>query len=289
MAARRRKNPKIYYSKTKSKTSKKIFARRGLVILFLTAAAAALLFGIFTGLKYTGSLFFDRNAKFELKVINITSDGRLPPEFFRERAGLQTGTNLFAVDFDKLRRNIEEVPLVESVTIERKLPDTLNIKVTERVAMAQIRWNPRALPFLVDRYGVILPMTRSGQSLPLIEGLKLEKVRPGDRVDNPGIRQCLDILSAVDQLGLGSQVAFASFDTRYTDFVTAIVNSETTTRFPLHSGREKLVRLVSVLQLSNEQGRRVKTIDLTPDGRNVPVTFYDPVPATAATPVPAKE
>ncbi len=276
MAARRRKIPKRYYSKTRSKPSTKIFARRGLVILFLTAVAALLLFGGYAGLRYTGTLFFSRNPKFELKVINITSDGRLTPEFFCERAGLQTGINLFSVDFDKLRQKLAEVPLVESVAIERKLPDTLNINVIERVAMAQIRWNARGLPFLVDRHGVILPMTRSGQALPLIGGLKLQSLHPGDRVDNPGIRQCLDILAAADQLGLGSQVAFASFDIRYPDFVTAVVNGETTVRFPLHSGREKLVRLVSVLQLSNEQGCRVKTIDLTPDGRNVPVTFHEP-------------
>jgi hypothetical protein len=273
--AKRRKPPKVYYSKTRGKTAKKMVVRRGLVVLLLTATALALLLGIIISLKYTGSLFLSRNPKFELKNINITSDGRLPPEFFCERAGLQVGTNLFALDFDVLRKRLEEVPLVESVAIERKLPDTLNIKIIERVAMAQIRWNPRALPFLVDRYGIILPMTRSGQALPLVEGLKLEKIRPGDCVDNPGIRQCLDILSAADQLGLGAQIAFNSFDIRYPDFVTAVVNGETTVRFPLHSGREKLVRLVSVLQLSKEQGRRVKTIDLTPDGRNVPVMFYE--------------
>jgi len=276
MAARRRKALKIYYSKTKSKTAKKVVVRRGLVVLLLAATALVLLLGTFFSLKYTGSLFLSRNPKFELKNINITSDGRLPPEFFCERAGLHTGTNLFALDFDVLRKKLEEVPLVESVSIERKLPDTLNIKITERVALAQIRWNPRALPFLLDGHGVVLPMTRSGQALPLIEGLKLEKVHPGDRIERPGITQCLDILTAADQLGLGSQVAFSSFDIRYPDFVTAIVNGEITVRFPLHSGREKLVRLVSVLQIAKEQGRRLKTIDLTPDGRNVPATDYPP-------------
>jgi len=274
--ARRRKPPKVYYSKTRSKTAKKMVVRRGLVVLLLAATALALLLGIFISLKYTGSLFLSRNPKFELKNINITSDGRLLPEQLREYAGLQIGTNLFSVDFDKLRKKLEEVPLVESVAIERKLPDTLNIKVIERVAIAQIRWNPRALPFLLDRHGVILPMTRSGQALPLIEGLKLEKVRLGNRVNRPGITQCLDILAAADQLGLGSQVSFASFNIRYPDFVTAVVNGEITVRFPLHSGREKLVRLVSVLQIAKEQGRRLKTIDLTPDGRNVPATDYPP-------------
>lgn len=275
MAARRRKTPKRYYSKTRSKASKKMVVRRGLVILLLAATAVALLVGMFVGLKYTGSLFFSRNSKFELKNINITSDGRLLSEQLREYAGLQAGTNLFCVDFNQLRAKFESVPLIESVAISRQLPDTLTINVIERVAMAQIRWNTRGLPFLLDRYGVVLPMTRSGQSLPLIEGLKMESLRPGMRIDNPGTRQCLDLLTAVDQLGLGSQVSFVRFDIRYPDFITSVVNRDVTVRFPLHSGREKLIRLVSVLQLSAEQGRRVKTIDLTPDGRNVPVTFYE--------------
>jgi cell division septal protein FtsQ len=276
MAARRRKIPKPQYAKARNKPAKKMVVRRGLLVVSLLAVAVLLLSGIYFGLRYTGSLFLSRNAKFELKNINITSDGRLPPDFFCERAGLKPGLNLFALDFEQLRKKLEEVPLVESVTIERKLPDTLNIKVVERVAMAQFRWNPRALPFLVDRYGVVLPMTRSGQSLPLIEGLRLEKVSPGHQIDTPGIRQCLAILAAADQMGLGSQVAFTSFDIRYPDFVTAVINREVTVRFPLQAAREKLIRLVSVLQLANEQGRRVETIDLTPDGRNVPVTFYAP-------------
>jgi cell division protein FtsQ len=276
MVARRRKIPKRYYSKTRGKTAKKTFVRRGAVIVFLVAIAVALLVGLFAGLKYAGSFFFSRNARFELKQIHITSDGRLLPDQLREYAGLQTGSNLFSLDFDQLRRKLEEVPLIESVTISRQLPDTLTIQVVERVAMAQIRWNTRALPFLLDRQGMVLPMSRNGQSLPLITGTKLDTIRPGDQVEKPGIRQCLDILSCADQLGLGAKVSFVSFDIRYPDFVTAVVNRETTVRFPQHSAREKLIRLVSVLQLANEQGRRVKTIDLTPDGRNVPVTFYDP-------------
>lgn len=275
MAAHRRQLPKRYYSKTRTKPAKKTVFRRILLVLLLLALTIALLFGLGAGLKYAGSFFFSRNPRFELKTINISSDGRLMPEQLREYAGLQAGTNLFRINFDQLRRRLKEVPLVESVTIYRQLPDTLTIQVTERVPMAQIRWKRRALPFLLDRHGVVLPMTRSGQSLPLIEGQKMEAIRPGDQIDQPAVRQCLDILSAADQLGFGAQVSFERFNIRYPDFVEAVVNRNATVRFPQHSAREKLVRLVSVLQLSNEQGRHVKTVDLTPDGRNVPVTFYE--------------
>jgi len=273
MAARRYKKRK-YYSKTKNKSSKRVLTRRGGIILFLAVLALALLFAIYQGLAYTGSLFFSRNPRFEIKHILISSDGRLTGIQLREYAGVKKGANLFAVDFDELRGRLETVPLVESVNIRRRLPNTLVIAVSERVAVAQIRRRSRGMPFLVDRHGVVMPATRSGQSLPLIEGLKIDTLRPGGRVDEPGVFQALDILTACEALGLGAQVTLEHFELSYPEFITVRVNGETTARFPRHSARDKLNRMVSVLQLAREQSRRVKTIDLTPDGRNVPVTYY---------------
>jgi cell division protein FtsQ len=265
----------MQYSKTRNKAARQMVVRRSLLVFFFLLLAVGLLVGLYQGVAYSGSLFFSRNPKFELKNINITSDGRLTPEFFLQRSGLETGTNLFQVDFEVLMKRFQEVPLVESVTLERRLPDTLNIRIVERVAMAQIRWNPKTLPFLLDRHAVVIPMTRSGQSLPLIEGFRTQILRPGDRLDNPGIRQCLDLQAAVDRSGLGAQITFNTLDIRHPDFVTAQVNGEMTVRFPLHSAEDKLDRLAKTLRQASIQGKRLKTIDLTPDGVNVPVTFYE--------------
>ena len=271
MSAKRRKKRK-YHSKTKA--SKNLFARRGLLLLFLVLAIAAALFGMVQLFSFTGSLFFSRNPHFELKKIELSSDGRLSSIQLREYADVKPGVNLFAVDFDTVRENLSAVPLIESIRIQRKLPDTLVIRAVERVAVAQIRWARRGLPFLLDRYGIVLPATRSGRALPQIEGIKLDKLRPGERMDDSGVQYVLELLSTADALGLGSQIRFAGFDLRYPEFVTASLTGEVTARFPRHSAREKLIRLVRVLQIAREQGRRVKTMDLTPDSRNVPTTYH---------------
>lgn len=270
MAAKRRKS-RTYYSKTKA--SKNLAKRRSLTVFILVLAAALLLFGIFQLLTYTGSLFFSRNPHFELKNIEMTSDGRLSPATLIEYTNLEPGINLFKVDFDQVRANLSTVPLIESVRICRKLPDTLAIDVTERVAVAQVRWTRRGLPLLMDRHGVVLPATRSGQALPLVEGLKLEKLRPGERITDSGVQYVLDLLSQSDALGLGAQIRFEKFNLYYPEFVRAELNDGVIAQFPRHSAREKLVRLVRVLQIAGEQGRKVKTVDLTPDGRNVPTTY----------------
>ena len=140
--------------------------------------------------------------------------------------------------------------------------------------MVQINWNRRGIPFLIDRHGIVLPATRSGQALPMIEGLKLDELRPGKQVTDSGVQCVLEILTVSDALGLGSQIRFERFDLRNPEFITAQLNDNISARFPRHSVREKLVRLVRVLQIAREQGRRVKTVDLTPDGRNVPITYY---------------
>lgn len=268
MAARRRKKP------GRSGSSKKLLARRGTVLVFLVLLGAAVFYGLVRGLQYTGSLFLSRNPRFQMKQLDLSSDGRLSSTQLREYAAIPQGINLFAVDFDALRETLYQVPLVESVRIRRRLPDTLVVRVSERTAAAQIRWKRRVMPLLIDTHGVVLPATRSGTALPLIDGLQMERLQPGDRVDHPGVRYCLALLAAAEQLNLGTQIRVNSFDLRYPDFITVEVNGETSARFPTHSPREKLIRLVSVLQLSQERGERVRTVDLTPDGRNVPVTFY---------------
>ncbi len=268
MAARRRKKS------GRSGFSKTLLARRGTVVLFLVVLGAAVLYGVVRGLQYTGSLFLSRNPRFRMQQLDLSSDGRLSSAQLREYAAIPEGINLFAVDFDALRETLYDVPLVESVRIRRELPDRLVVRVTERTAAAQIRWKRRTTPLLIDPHGVVLPATRSGAALPLIDGLQMERLQPGDRVDHPGVRHCLNLLAEAEQLQLGSQLRMNSFDLRYPDFITVEVNGETSARFPPHSPREKLIRLVSVLQLSQERGERVRTVDLTPDGRNVPVTFY---------------
>ena len=270
MASKKRKKRRNY---SKTKSSQNLFARRGLTVLFLLILFAAILFGLYQLVAVTGSFFFSKNPHFELKQVDMSSDGRLTSSKLREYAATTAGNNLFAVDFKQIRRNLEAVPLIESVRIQRILPDKLVVQATERVAVAQIRWSRRGLPLLVDRHGKVLPATRTGRSLPLIEGLKLESLRPGEQVDDSGIQYALEILAVSDALGLGSQIRFAGFDLRYPEFVTAKLNDGVSARFPRHSAREKLIRLVRVLQIAREQGRRVKTVDLTPDGRNVPTTY----------------
>lgn len=271
MAAKKRKKTRQY---AKKKASKGSSARRGGLVASAVFLSGIVLFAIYLVLSYAGSLFFSRNPHFELKNMVMTSDGRLSSAKLIEYANIEANGNLFAIDFDALRKNLESVPLIESVQIQRKLPDTLVVNVKERVAVAQIDWKWRSVPFLLDRHGIVMPATRSGQALPLIAGVRLDQLRPGEKINDVGVRYALDILSACDSMGLSSQIAFERFDLRYPDYINATLAGGIGARFPRHSASNKVVRLAATLQVARERGQRVKTIDLVPEGLNTPVVEY---------------
>jgi len=274
MPPKRRKKRK-YYSRTKPSTG--MLARRSSLLLAGFFLCIVLIGVLLYGFSCLGSLLFSRNPCFELKSIEMTSDGWLSPLELRRWMDIGDETNLFAVDFDEVRANLLSKPEIEKVFIQRRLPSTLVVQVVERDAVVKIRFRRRGLLYLLDRHGVALrpPPTRShGESLPLIEGATVKEPRLGEQVDDPGILYVLKLLSSADGLGLGSQVRFTEFDLRYPDFVTVSLNEGMTVRFPRHSAGERLVRLVATIQKAKDMGKRPKTINLIPDGRNVPVTYY---------------
>ncbi len=264
---------KIRKSYAKTKTSRATSARRGLLVFIGVFLSVIALCGAYLLLSYAGSLFFSRNPHFELKHVIMSSDGRLTPSKLMEYGGVERGVNLFSIDLDALRENLEGVALIESVHIQRRLPDTLIVRVAERVAVAQVNWKWRGPSFLIDQEGIVLPPTRAGVALPMIEGLKLDQLRPGEQLDDAGVMYALELLDASRSLGTSS-IEFERFDLRYPDYISATLVDGVSVRFPRHSAYNRIVRLAATLQMARDRGQRIKTVDLSPDGRNVPVTYY---------------
>src|SRR5689334_6953262 len=110
---------------------------------------AALTFGVLFGTVFalyllwlTGAWVLDRlvyeNRAFTIEKVDVQTDGVISTEQLRRWAGVRSGQNLLALDLARVKRDLELVPLVSSVSIERVLPRTLRIRVTEREAVAQI-------------------------------------------------------------------------------------------------------------------------------------------------------
>lgn len=102
---------------------------------------------------FAGAFFFLRSSYFSVREFVVLGNARVPEEEIVARAG-QTASNIFAFDLDKSSLLIETSPWIESASASRQLPDTIVLRVIERVPVA---FTPVGdAMWLVDRYGRIL-------------------------------------------------------------------------------------------------------------------------------------
>ena len=109
----------------------------------VVAGAVVLTLAVSTYLLWrVGGWTMDRlvyeNKAFSLGEIDLQTDGVIAMEQLRRWASVKSGQNLLALDLARVKRNLELVPFVQSVSVERILPHTLRIRVCEREPVAQI-------------------------------------------------------------------------------------------------------------------------------------------------------
>src|SRR5262249_46454454 len=118
---------------------------------------------------------------------------------------------------------------IEFVVVERMLPRTLSIKVTEREPVAQFSF-PNAKHgggrgpgiFTIDANGYFMfpiepsqrstPSAQTNDHLPLIVGVPARDVRPGRKTESSQVRLGLDLLRALERSSMASVVDVKQVD-----------------------------------------------------------------------------
>jgi cell division protein FtsQ len=76
--------------------------------------------------------------------------------------GADIDRNIFHISLDDQKKQLEEIPWIESATVMRLLPNRIRVKVLERVPVAFVEVKGRIA--LVDSHGVIMDMPPGAQS-----------------------------------------------------------------------------------------------------------------------------
>jgi cell division protein FtsQ len=108
----------------------------------------------------------------DLVVADVLVAGRhhTAKEALTKALGVRLGTPILAIDLDAARSRVEALPWVASASIERHLPDTVYLRITERRPIA--RWYSGGKMHVVDRDGIAIALsdTASYERLPLVTG-----------------------------------------------------------------------------------------------------------------------
>jgi cell division protein FtsQ len=141
------------------------FYRRVLVLSFAGVAGVTVAFYGMQFLLYSPSMLLLKPDQIELNGNRIVSREAVLQQFIHDR-----NRSILRVPLEARRSQLEQIPWVESASVQRILPNRLRVELTERTPVAFAR-NGNELA-LIDSHGVILDRPR-GEDLhfPIVTGV----------------------------------------------------------------------------------------------------------------------
>jgi cell division protein FtsQ len=154
--------------------------------------------------------FFLNSPRFHVKHIVVYGTSAVTPAEVRQAAAITTGDNLLFLDKAAVAKRVASIPYVASAEVQRELPNTLIIHLTERQAAATLLAGRRS--FLIDHDGVVLKESAPGDAVvgPLITNVPgLGVISSGLRLEEPSVQEALKLWEAYSQAPIASEVSLS--------------------------------------------------------------------------------
>jgi hypothetical protein len=283
--------------------SDQVRATRVRMALILLLIPACTIFGLYLFWR-TGEWALDKfvyeNSEFAIQHVEVKTDGVIAPDQLRRWSKVKLGDNLIALDLTAVKRNLELVSTIGSVSIERILPRTLKINVTERDPVAQVNI-PRAGTagsiavevFQLDADGYVMqpldprlcviPLAQVNSQLPVISGLNVYQLQSGHRVDLPQVQAALELIGAFSHSPMAGLVDLRRIDVSLPGAVVATTGQGGEITFGLNNLEQQLRRWREIYDLGQRMNKAVVSLNLAVSN-NVPVRWMEAVAVPSASP-----
>jgi cell division septal protein FtsQ len=262
----------------------------------LASVALAVTFGTVFGLFLlwrTGEWALDKfvyeNSTFAVQSIEVQTDGVIAPEQLRRWTRVRPGANLIALDLASVKRNLELVSTIDSVSVERVLPHTLKVRVTERSPVAQVNvplaggaGGITVSVFQMDANGYVMqpldprlstiPLAQVNEQLPLITGLNVYELQPGHRVESPQVQAALELVGAFGHSPMAGLVNLRRVDVSQPGVVVATTGQGSEITFALAELDQQLARWRKIYDWGQTMSKTIASADLAVSN-NVPVRW----------------
>jgi cell division septal protein FtsQ len=149
------------------------------------------------------NLLVYENQSFAVQRLEVQSDGVISPDQLRRWSGVNLGDNLFVLKLDEVKRGLEMVSMIHSVS--RASGGGIEVVVfqvdSEGFVMQPLDPRQRAVP-----------LSQSEDKLPVLSGINVSELQPGRRVDSPQVRAALQLITAYENTTLAGMVDLKRVD-----------------------------------------------------------------------------
>jgi hypothetical protein len=286
--------------------SSQVRARRFRMAAVALGSIFAAVAAVFLGWRATDwalKLLLYENQVFAIQNIDAQSDGVIAPQQIRRWSGVRPGQNLFALDLAGVRRNLEMVSMIQSVSLEKILPSTLFLRVVEREPLGQLSIaRPRAsggfemVTYYIDAEAYVMaplhpsqcvPGTPVGANddLPLIAGVNPNDVVPGRALESPQVRGALELIQAFQRSPMQELVEIKRVDVATPEVLFARTSQASDITFGLRDLDRQLLRWHAIFEEGQKMSKALASLDLAVSN-SIPATWIEAsaVPQVSAKP-----
>lgn len=252
------------------------YGAMGLALLFGTAFG---LYVLWRAGQWTLNRLVYENSAFAIQQILVHTDGVISPDQLRRWAGVKTGQNIFALDLQRVKRDLEMVPLISFVSVERILPRTLRLRVSEREPVAQVnilRSSARdavvVSTFHLDPDGFVMlpldprqrvrPFGPPEEPLPVLTGVALHELQPGRRLESPQIQAAMRLITEFAHSPMAGLVDLRSIDTGSPEVLVVTTGQGSEITFGLKDLDRQMRRWREIHDMGQRLNKSLATLDL---------------------------
>ena len=276
--------------------------RTGLLLTVLVSVFAGLLLVWRGGEWAMRQLIYD-NPGFAIRRLEVETDGVLSLEQLRHWAGVKLNDNLWELDLARVKRDLELMPIIQSVSIERILPHTLRIRVSEREPIAQYTL-PQARfagvedrgVYLLDEQGYVMFPLESQQRatpaptnehLPALVGVPATDLSPGHQVESPQVRAALLWIVAFARSAMAGLIDLKQIDVSQRNVLLVTTGQGAEITFGLLNPDLQLRRWRAIADFGQKNGKCLVAADLSVSN-NIPTRWTEAslVPPSTPRPLP---
>jgi len=260
-------------------------------------------FALWRGGQWAMNEFIFANPAFALHEIDAQTDGVISPDQIRRWAGVRLEDNLFLLDLPRIKRDLEMVPLIQTAAVERVLPHTLKLRISEREPVAQtITLRPRTgggyeqTVYHLDAMGaVMLPLDRRlttgpalpPESLPLLVGVLSTELMPGRKVESNSARSALRLIAGFDHSPMVGLADIRRVDVSAADVLRVTTGQGSEVVLALDNLEVQLRRWRIVHDRGLQFKRAIASLDLSVTN-NIPARWFEASAVSALAPKPVK-
>jgi cell division protein FtsQ len=284
--ARRKRREHLLEVTATAETERRRRNQKALLYVFEGIFLAGLLAVAWFGVTLFIEQFFTKNKNYDVRIVEVNTDGVMTREEVLSKTGIREGLNIFSLNLEAAQKALALIPEVKSASVQRNLPDTVTISIEARrpiawVAPGDTGADPSTMETscLVDEDGVMIKpqgFEVSHTRLPVVYGVPTEQWRIGDKIEMPELEAALDLFTLAAERS-NPQVSLRAADITKGWCIVAWNDPQTRLTFGLKDIPAQLDRLQVILSHVDQTSRRIATANLIPE-RNTPVIFVGEAP-----------